>query len=278
MKDRHETSDRPGANELGSGFLTQLRLGQRGQLPVSPHLTFTRGLRTVRANWGQEPLNLRGGMEEFLAAEGRRTQSTELRVMIKWVRVALCNHRAAQQVVNHRAYAPGKLVTSAMAADPRDRRAHGCPFVLDSIDARLFFIEKSLLGDADEAAIETLIGSQIDDFKNRVPAYDPAKTQQASPNSSLLKTYLTVFPNIDARNQCPLMIRVRDRLKADFMKNGMMLGEFFPKYKSQSLYAGNSYHALSAPYPAFAVRYMVADDRIFATQPPYKSLFEAYFP
>ncbi len=216
-------------------------------------------------------------MEEFLAAEGR-AQSTELRVMIKWVRVALCTYRAAQQVVGHRAYAPGKLVTSAMAANPRDKRAHGCPFVLDSIDARLFFIEQSSLGDSDEAAIETLIGSQIDDFKNRTPAYDPLKTRQPSPNSSLLKTYLTVFPNIDAHNQCPLIFRVLSKLKAEFMRNGMMLGEFFPKYKSNSLYAGNSYHALTAPYPAFAVRYMVADDRIFATQAPYLSLYEAYFP
>jgi hypothetical protein len=217
-------------------------------------------------------------MEEFLEVEARLPAGKgSMRSMICWVRTALCKYRSAQNIIGNRKDAQGGAVTAAMAADPNDKRAHGCPFVLDSIETKQFFIAKSLLGDNDEAEIEMLVHDQIDDFKNRHPAYDPVITHQPCPGASLFKTDLIFFPNVDDQNGCQLVIRVRDNLKEEFMKNGMMLGEFFPSNKSGSLY-NPKYHALTAPIPAFAIRYMVADDRIFATKPPFKALYELYFP
>ena len=120
--------------------------------------------------------------------------------------------------------------------------------------------------------------AQIDDFKHRPPAYDPLATGTPSPSSSLLKTYLTLFPNVDPQNQCPLLIRVRDKLKPEFMKNGMMLGEFFHGNQQPSLYGGPKFKPLSAPISSFAIRYMVEGDRLFATTPQFQALHGAYFP
>ncbi len=216
-------------------------------------------------------------MGEFRAEEAQTpNNSTEMQTMIGWVRKSLCRFKRAQDVIDKREYAPGQKVTSVMA-HAGDNRAHGCPFVLDAINAGQFFIEQSSLGEADESGIETLIQSQIPVFKQRLPAYDPVQTGKPCPQASLLKTDLFFFPNVDALSNCPLLFRVLNKLKPSYMQNGMMLGEFFPGYKSGSLY-NPGYNALAAPYPAFAIRYMVAGDSLFAQSALHKPLYEAYFP
>ena len=184
-----------------------------------------------------------------------------------------------QTVVGNREFHPGQKVTQAMA-DADDRRAHVCPFVLSSIEAHQFFIEQSPLGDASEADIERKLVSQIPDFKNQPPPYDPVPSNQPAPQTHLLKTFLTFFPNVTATRSagCDLVLRLHARLKAGFMHHGMMIGEFFPYYRSGSIYAGNGYNASTAPYPAFAIRYMAWHDHLFTQDPAYQPLYKAYFP
>ena len=114
--------------------------------------------------------------------------------MLRWLGAFICDVRPGQQVVSNRDLHDGTGPVTDAAYQARERVAHVCPFVRDSIDQGLFWIEESRLNDV--AAMERHLLDQIPDFKAAPPPFtpDPAANPPAVATSRiLLKTFLTVF-------------------------------------------------------------------------------------
>jgi hypothetical protein len=220
-------------------------------------------------------------VEEFTAVEQSLSgRSYHMIAMVKWVR-NLCVPRKGHPVVGNRHFPPGSDVTQRMF-DRKEKAAHVCPFVEDSINARLFGIEESLLGDSDISTIEALILSYIGIFKQAPPAHDPVPLHQPATLPALLKTTLTIFPNINSTKSASAVaiLNLHKKLKPEFMRNGLMLGEFAPNYRSGNIYSpGHPPNVSSAPTPSLAIRYMAQHDEIFTPiSHPCRPFYDAYFP
>ncbi len=207
-------------------------------------------------------------MENFTEAVNNPNRSVEMKRIHWWVDKFICAVMPRQLVVGNRKDEAGNEVTQEMA-DNKDRPAHVCPFVRDSIDRDLFWIEESHLGVQDGAAIEQLLREQMNDFINYPPPYDPVTTGQGAPMPVLSKTFLTFFPRIKhhSRGRLPLMDDMHSSLKPDFMQAGLMVGQFYAGCPEPAVYTAQTpkpwTDILNSPYPAFAIRYMAWHDHLF---------------
>ncbi|WP_116214543.1 DUF6875 domain-containing protein [Streptomyces olivoreticuli] len=78
------------------------------------------------------------------------------------------------------------------------------------------------------------------------------------------KTIVLVLPGVDATT----VVRAHDRLKPEFVANGMMLGEFFPDHPGPGLH-NPAFRPLHSDTPLLVVRSMVANDLPFLTEKRY---------
>jgi hypothetical protein len=108
-----------------------------------------------------------------------------------WIEKYICGTQRLQQVVGNRADPRGGTVSQA-SFDKKEKVAHICPFVQESLALDNFWIEESPL--ADIPAIEAMITAQITPFLQALPAHDQLMTGPA-PMPTGLKTFLTFFPN-----------------------------------------------------------------------------------
>jgi len=208
--------------------------------------------------------------------------------MVRWLDVFICAVKPKQRVVGRRPTHDGKgsKVTKA-SADAKDRIAHVCPFVRDSIDQDLFWIEESTLTDA--AAIEAQLLSQIPVFQTAAPAFVPSsvtKPPTVAAPPEMLKTFLLFFPYFPRSDggtkPCSAIDDLHRRVKPEFMKHGLMIGQFYHGCAQQSVYAdpGDTFGVLFAPHVAFAIRYMARHDPLFIDpkNTAQMTLFERFFP
>jgi heptaprenyl diphosphate synthase len=202
-------------------------------------------------------------------------------VMINWVEGYICGTRPKQMVVGNRLDSNGNLVTQTLF-DTRDKQAHVCPFVRDSIDRDLFWIEESFLDASDPNDIEQLLRKQIQDFKDQVPPHDPLATGNPAGLPELWKTFLTFFPRIIHKSKqgaFPFMDTLHQNLKPDFVRNGLMLGQFYAGCPEPAIYNPMWKGPLLSPYPTFAIRYMAVHDKLFISQnTPEWTIYKSFFP
>src|SRR5207249_843382 len=112
----------------------------------------------------------------------------------------------------------------------KDRAAHVCPFVQESLDHDQYSMLESPLSDADGDAIEALLLRQMEDFVAEAPAYDPMGTGSPVPAPAhvIYKTWMTIFPNVPhERGPLPLFDDLHAKLKPRFLARGMMIGQFY---------------------------------------------------
>lgn len=72
-----------------------------------------------------------------------------------------------------------------------------------------------------------------------------------------------------------MVANVQARLKSEFVKHGLMLGEFFPGNPTGGLHSAH-FRPLAAPVPLLAIRRMVASDLSFLVAdhvPPAQRLY-----
>lgn len=70
-----------------------------------------------------------------------------------------------------------------------------------------------------------------------------------------------------------------ESLKPDFMDAGMMLGVFYCGAHREGAY-GKTFPSMDAPFPLFAVRYMVREDKqlIDASDSRQTKAYQTFFP
>src|SRR5215813_13593830 len=201
-------------------------------------------------------------MKPYSQLKADPSQSNEMHAMLRWIERFLCGLLRNQHVVNNRRDHTGALVTQA-DFDARSRKAHGCPFVQDALDIDNIWLEESALTERDQSQIEALIRSQIPSFLATSPAYDPRVTGKPAGVPELFKAFIFVFPRVlYSKGYLPMFETIQNTIKIDFIRCGMMSGQFYYGCPQPGLY-NPAFRPLSAPWPVFAVRYMVKDDILF---------------
>jgi hypothetical protein len=196
--------------------------------------------------------------------------------MQNWTERYVCGVSAKQGVVGNRDDGFGGKVTQLMF-DNHSRLAEVCPFVRDSLDYDVFWIEESNFDDSQVDEIEHLARRQLVDFKTAEPAFDP-ETQGPAQLPVLWKTFLTFFPRVIHKSRVtagfPLFDDLHAKLKPDFIKAGLMLGQFYAGCPQPAIYNEEWTGPLASPYPAFAIRYIAKHDKLFIS--PTSSEYEIY--
>lgn len=122
-----------------------------------------------------------------------------------------------------------------------------CPFTGPSIAHRHFwagFIDGT---DIDQDRMKAVADDLFEIFPDLPPTTGADST---------LKAVLAVFPDI---TDFGIIDRVQDEGKANFVKEGLMLGQFYPGCTVSGL-RNKDFYALDAPLPMLAVRRMVGSD------------------
>jgi hypothetical protein len=201
-------------------------------------------------------------MEIFSVVITDPHRSKQLQQTQSWIEKWVCSVTPKQQVVNNR-HDYGRIVTQAMY-DRHGRPAHVCPFVADSVDRDLYWLEESAL--TSKADIKTLLRNQILDFVAAPPAFDPTAAKRPAGLPQLWKTFMTIFPQVkhpSSSGAMPLFDSIHSELKTEFMQRGLMLGQFYPGCPQQGVY-GPAFRPLGiCPWPAYAIRYMAVHDHLF---------------
>lgn len=219
-------------------------------------------------------------MEKFSLVKNDPHRTPEMKTTQRWIETFICGTSKAQNVVGNRHDDLGLMVTDLMFTN-KNRWAHVCPFVRDSLDYDLFWIEESDLDDQAELAIERLIKGQISTFKNSDPSFDPLTAGRGAALPELWKTFLTFFPRVKHRSggSVRLMDDLHGRLKPVFVKEGLMIGQFYAGCPQPSVYNPSWTHVLTSPYPAFAIRYMAKHDHLFISPgTPERDVYATFFP
>ena len=128
-----------------------------------------------------------------------------------------------------------------------------CPFVPPSIKKDLFYV--TLHYEVDGSSLDILkyiILSYSDMFLSYFPTNEPDK---------IYKTIIAVFPNI-SDEKSPILDEMHKEIKDDFVKKGMMIGQFHKN--CPELAARNPLFKISvSPLPLVAMRYMSIHDILF---------------
>ena len=217
-------------------------------------------------------------MRQYSVVKADPHRSTQMSTVLQWVERFPCGTLTKQNVVGHRRDHAGDLITQA-DFDAKTRKAQVCPFVRDALDIDNVWLEESALTEDDQADIEALLRSQISPFLKTNPPYSPSVTGTPAAMPALLKTFVTVFPRVLYKSgSLPLFEAIRSTIKVEFVRNGMMLGQFYHGCPQGGIY-NPLFKPLSAPWPAFVIRYMVKGDSIFnSDNPVWFKEYQKYFP
>ncbi|MEV8476156.1 DUF6875 domain-containing protein [Streptomyces sp. NPDC051173] len=143
------------------------------------------------------------------------------------------------------------------------RRGAVCPFV--PLSLRLDLLRFAL---ADPPATDepTLLAATA-----ALKAHWLAMEPRTGPHT-IDKTIILVLPGLPKE----IVIRVHDRLKPEFVADGMMLGEFFPDHPGPGL-RNPAFRPLHSDVPLLVARSMVANDLPFLTEKRYPPAWRAGF-
>jgi hypothetical protein len=216
-------------------------------------------------------------MERFSTVANDPNRSHALRIVQKWLDMWVCSVKSRQGVVHHRHDEYGRPVTQPMF-DRSARPAHVCPFVADSIDRDLCWLEDRPFND--EADITDLLSDMIAEFCLAEPAFDPRPLNHAADYPYRWKTFVLVLPNVmHNAGRLPLFDTIHTQLKSDYMDAGLMLGQFYKGCPQGGIY-DPTFTPLWSPYPLFAIRYMARHDHLFfdPQNRAHAAAYKTYFP
>ena len=197
----------------------------------------------------------------------------------RWIERFICGTSAMQGVVGNRHHPDGGTVTKEQF-DRGDKAAHVCPFVRDAIDQGMFYIEES--EQTNPLEIRKLLLARTNDFKNVEPAFDPIAAGRAATMPIGLKTLVIFFPKYapGKAGPDPAIDRIFQWMIIPFIRQGLMLGQFYRGCAEPAAHNTTWKKVLTAPYLAFAFRYMQPHDRLFVKPgtpgyPIYQKFFGA---
>ncbi|MBX9787528.1 MAG: hypothetical protein K2Y37_01305 [Pirellulales bacterium] len=212
-------------------------------------------------------------MQPFSVHRSNPNRSAEMHKTLLFVQRRLCRTMKNQKVVGRRDW-NGRKVSQA-DFDAGDRSAHVCPFVQDALDRDFLWLEES--NKSTQSDVEALLQNQVDLFIHTPPVHDPVATQLPAKTPDLWKAFITIFPFLPLDSN--LIRSIHLTLKPQFVAKGLMIGEFFPGFTGQKgIHNDVDFFPGIAPYPLFAIRYMVESDRLFNRDPLYDAHYRRYFP
>ncbi len=125
-----------------------------------------------------------------------------------------------------------------------------CPFTLPSINQRHFWLVTSLGKDVNEERAAEAIERYRDWFFELEPTSGP---------EAILKTILIIFAELSHEKAKLQIENLHKRLKPDFVRRGVMLGQFYMGCRETGLW-NDHFYPLEAPLPLLAIRNMVPSD------------------
>jgi hypothetical protein len=142
-------------------------------------------------------------------------------------------------------------VTSA-ATPPPGPSSPQCPYTGPSLAGDLFFLScPKLTGGIPEIA--ATVGSYREWFEEMAAGLDERGRQ--------LLTFLVVLSEFDRDDSAPLD-ELQLRLKGEFVRSGLMIGQFHPRCDQPGIW-NEQFRPLRSPIPLLAIRHMVAFDLPF---------------
>jgi hypothetical protein len=125
-----------------------------------------------------------------------------------------------------------------------------CPFTLPSLSQRHFWLATSLGQDVDEQQT----GEMVERYREWFFELEPKTGPQA-----ILKTILIVFAELTHEKARIQIENLHKRLKPDFVRRGIMLGQFYQGCPETGLW-NEHFYPLEAPLPLLVIRSMVPSD------------------
>ncbi len=125
-----------------------------------------------------------------------------------------------------------------------------CPFTQPSLHQRLFWLTVQRGSSIDLEASSKVVEAYRVLFLELDPRTGP---------ESMLKTILIVFPEVSHTAARQELEALQKKLKPEFVKRGLMLGQFYEGCPESGLWS-ESFHPLQSPLPLLAIRYMVPSD------------------
>ncbi|AMY00671.1 hypothetical protein A4R29_15070 [Mesorhizobium ciceri biovar biserrulae] len=136
------------------------------------------------------------------------------------------------------------------------RAGNVCPYVPDAVENDLFRLTATLETEAER--VEAAMDKMRDVF---------AEMEPVDGRNMMLKTIVVVFPDVPAQDSKEKIGALQKRLKPSYIKEGFMIGEFFPNCPEPGLHNPH-FRPLDTPVPALAVRYITKFDAPFMLGDP----------
>jgi hypothetical protein len=135
-----------------------------------------------------------------------------------------------------------------------------CPFVPEALyrgSLQMTILRASDAVKNDPAEMEKVVMSLLDRF---------LEGEGADAGANIYRSMLIIFPDISAEEAPFLIDATQRKLKAEFVRHGLMLGEFHPLSNQQGL-RNPEFRPLRSPIPLLAIRHMVESDIDFLNRP-----------
>lgn len=129
-----------------------------------------------------------------------------------------------------------------------------CPFVPGALEKDTFFVTICAEQDLIPEVVHQLLLQERERFLDMEPRLG---------NDAQFKTTLILFPNIPCEEAKNLIDKTQARLREDFCKLGLMVGEFHDGPPDKGGLWNSNFRPLQCPVPLMAIRHMVPTDILF---------------
>lgn len=131
-----------------------------------------------------------------------------------------------------------------------------CPFVPPAIEQdTLWFAVEHI----DELS-ERQAADVMNQYKDLFLTMDPRKDEE--PEEADKKTLLVIFPDLPQEKLGERLEAIQRPLRDAFLRDGLMLGEFFPQSPSTALHNAE-FRPFRSPLPMLTIRHMIGVDWLF---------------
>lgn len=129
-----------------------------------------------------------------------------------------------------------------------------CPFTQPALRRNVFFMTVIPGADLRLDDVEEVVRAYRDWFLE-LPPTDPRQAQ--------FKTINIIFPDLPREAWKTLIEATQDRLKAEYVPLGIMIGEFHPGPPDKAALWNPDFRPLRCPLPMLVIRHMVPTDFVF---------------
>lgn len=157
-----------------------------------------------------------------------------------------------------------------MAKHPKlGRPGAVCPFLAGALQRNLLTITAYMSDSTEEDAVAEAIGGL------RQQLIESGRADASG--DRIFRSIIITFPFIPESNAPALIQAVQRKLKPDFLREGLMIGEFYPSCPAPGIHNAE-FRPLQSPISAIAIRHMTPQDAPFMLQDPrHRELYEDFF-